>query len=278
MTRAHGHDPGRQEEYLQGMARERRRLRRLARLALAGMLLGALCVPLGAFGLGPVPHIFSAGDPIAADEMNENFAHLQDAITALEGTVAGLAMDVPSGGVMLFDLANCPSGWSEVEEARGRALVGLTGSAGTLRGTVGDALTDMEDRPHGHAVDIAAFDSANSSVAHTHSIPAAITGEGGAHNHQWWAEGQSFASSGVSLPVPPFPASVGSGTTVPNTWSANLYTDNEDPHTHSIAARTSGNASNTSHSHAVNPPSTPSGSASTSAVLPYVQLLVCRRD
>ena len=32
---------------------------------------------------------------------------------------------IPSGAVMAFNLANCPSGWSEYTSARGRVIVGL---------------------------------------------------------------------------------------------------------------------------------------------------------
>jgi hypothetical protein len=58
---------------------------------------------------------------------------------------------------MFFNLSSCPAGWTPVVAARGRYLVGLP-SAGTLGGTDGTALSDVEDRPVGQ---------------HTHpSIPA----------------------------------------------------------------------------------------------------------
>ncbi|GBE19574.1 hypothetical protein BMS3Abin17_00298 [archaeon BMS3Abin17] len=46
---------------------------------------------------------------------------------------------------MFFNLASCPSGWSELTSARGRYLVGLN-SGGSLAATQGTALTDQEDR------------------------------------------------------------------------------------------------------------------------------------
>lgn len=61
---------------------------------------------------------------------------------------------IPAGAVMFFHLAACPSGWSELVEARGRYLVGLP-SGGTLGATQGTALSNLEDRPtgqHGHSI------------------------------------------------------------------------------------------------------------------------------
>jgi hypothetical protein len=40
---------------------------------------------------------------------------------------------VPAGAVMAFDLPSCPAGWSELTQARGRVLIGLT--SGLTRGT-----------------------------------------------------------------------------------------------------------------------------------------------
>ena len=61
---------------------------------------------------------------------------------------------VPTGGIMFFNLATCPAGWTELTTARGRYLVGLPAS-GTLTGTDGTALTNLEDRPvgqHNHGI------------------------------------------------------------------------------------------------------------------------------
>jgi hypothetical protein len=55
---------------------------------------------------------------------------------------------VPSGAVIFFNLATCPSGWTELSSARGRYLVGLP-AGGTLAGTAGTALGDLENRPVG---------------------------------------------------------------------------------------------------------------------------------
>ncbi len=60
----------------------------------------------------------------------------------------------PAGAVSFFNLAACPSGWTELVAARGRYIVGLP-AGGALAGTVGTALTNLENRPvgqHTHAV------------------------------------------------------------------------------------------------------------------------------
>ncbi len=60
----------------------------------------------------------------------------------------------PAGAVMFFNLASCPSGWTELTSARGRYLVGRP-SGGALAGTQGTALTNLENRAvgqHNHAV------------------------------------------------------------------------------------------------------------------------------
>ena len=70
-----------------------------------------------------------------------------------------------AGGVMFFNLAACPTGWTEMTGARGRYLVGLPGS-GTLAGTAGTALSNLENRAvglHNHGI---------TDPGHTHSTVA----------------------------------------------------------------------------------------------------------
>lgn len=63
--------------------------------------------------------------------------------------VNGAAGDaLPAGAVSFFNLAACPSGWTELTAARGRYLVGVP-SGGTLASTVGTALSNVENRPVG---------------------------------------------------------------------------------------------------------------------------------
>ncbi len=71
---------------------------------------------------------------------------------------------VPAGFVGFFNLSSCPTGWSELTAAKGRYLVGLP-SGGTLAGTKGTALSNLEDRPvgqHNHTVN---------DPGHSHTVP-----------------------------------------------------------------------------------------------------------
>src|SRR3954452_21643175 len=67
---------------------------------------------------------------------------------------AGVDATAPAGAVMYFDLASCPSGWSDFAAGRGRYLVGMP-VGGTPGAAVGTALSPQENRPtgqHTHAV------------------------------------------------------------------------------------------------------------------------------
>jgi len=55
---------------------------------------------------------------------------------------------IPSNTVIFYNGTSCPSGWTELTSARGRYLVGLPLS-GTLAGTAGTALSNLENRPVG---------------------------------------------------------------------------------------------------------------------------------
>lgn len=61
---------------------------------------------------------------------------------------AGGGSGIPPGLIAAFNGA-CPSGWTEFASAQGRMIVGLP-SGGTLAGTVGTAMTDLENRTHTH--------------------------------------------------------------------------------------------------------------------------------
>jgi hypothetical protein len=51
---------------------------------------------------------------------------------------------VSTGGIIAIDSGTCPSGFTELTSARGRFLVG-TPSGGTLAGTAGSAMTDLQN-------------------------------------------------------------------------------------------------------------------------------------
>lgn len=65
-----------------------------------------------------------------------------------QGPVGPAGPGIPTGAVMHFNLATCPTGWTELTVARGRYLVALP-SGGTLGLTAGSALSNGEDRPTG---------------------------------------------------------------------------------------------------------------------------------
>ena len=76
---------------------------------------------------------------------------------------------LPSGLIMMKSSANCPSGWTEYTSTRGRALVGVP-SGGSVEGTVGSALTDLQDKTHSHT-----------GPSHSHTISTVITAAGSAN-------------------------------------------------------------------------------------------------
>lgn len=126
-----------------------------------------------------------------SDERAESQKKLAEATAALEGRLTGLDQRVTAGAekltalqsehegkiaavgksvdelgaavrkadenltdeVAFFNRRECPQGWSEYEDLRGRYLVGLP-EKGTLEGKAGTALTDLENRPTGDHVHV----------------------------------------------------------------------------------------------------------------------------
>jgi hypothetical protein len=94
----------------------------------------------------------------------------------------------PAGAVMFFDLADCPAGWSEFTEARGRYVVGLP-EGGELRGTSGTALSNLESRPVGQHNHTGAYN-------HTHPVTVITTPTGATFGVQWTFGGSAFVQTG----------------------------------------------------------------------------------
>jgi hypothetical protein len=117
-----------------------RNRRSLAVLVAVLLALGALARP--AHSQVTVPHTFTDGTTVYADEINANFQALVTAINAVT--------TVPQNTVAFFVLAACPTGWTEYTAARGLYIVGLP-SGGTLEGKPASqtALTDKENRATG---------------------------------------------------------------------------------------------------------------------------------
>lgn len=91
--------------------------------------------------LSGVPHTFSQGQVISAEQVNNNFQAVINGINDVDALF-------PSGTVMMFDLDNCPVGWSAFQDAQGRYLLGKQ-PAGQLGQQVGTPLTDGENRAAG---------------------------------------------------------------------------------------------------------------------------------
>jgi hypothetical protein len=103
-----------------------------------------------------------------------------------QGT-AGQDATAPAGGVMFFNLASCPAGWSELAAAQGRYLVGVP-AGGTLGGTSGTPLGNQESRPVGQHTH-SATDS-----GHSHSIPT-VTGTSGNEIRPLYGSGSITSSA-----------------------------------------------------------------------------------
>ena len=218
---------------------------------------------------------------------------------------AGYAKEVasvPTGAVMFFDLAACPGGWSPLAGGAGRTVVGVAPGA-TIGGSVGASLSDQGSRTitdtpshlhsvdpdsqsvsigtaggHGHNVDPDAY-AISSSGSHAHTMGAA-----GTHDHGLYLEySGGYGTYGVM------------GTT--NNTGGN-YSDapmgSTGSHSHTV------NSTNSSHTHSVDLPakasttvaahshagsfnmsafdSAATGSAAVDVTMPYIQLLICRKD
>lgn len=196
---------------------------------------------------------------------------------------------VPAGAVMSFNLAACPVGWSEATAAQGRAMVGKP-AGGTLAGTVGGGLSDLEDRTHTHDVD-PPNTSTTFTTTHTHSVnPLNTLSTSDVHNHTWaffsnterWysynAAGSSFVmvdhddgmgAEGVGY----YPVAEDSIAATTRSY----YTAN-DNHNHYVDISAFTSSPGSGHSHSVDIPNTSSTTASTSDAMPYIQYLMCQKD
>jgi len=87
----------------------------------------------------------------------------------------------PAGTVAFFVLGACPSGWTAYASALGRYIVGLP-VAGTLEGTAGTALTNLQNRAvgqHNHSVNPPNTNTTTKGN-HTHTTyGVSISGESG---------------------------------------------------------------------------------------------------
>ncbi|MBI2577206.1 hypothetical protein HYV84_08400 [Candidatus Woesearchaeota archaeon] len=164
--------------------------------------------------------------------------------TAFEGTFTGIA-SVPSGAVIFYDGTSCPAGWSRLSGSQGRVIVGLTDNAEDpdVKATVGAALSNKGKK------------TITEVPAHTHSVnpPSTASSSSGAHTHDY------------------------------QTWKGDARYDIEGDGGHAVSysadSRTTTSAG--AHTHTVDIASFTSGSTGASSVdvtMPYIQLLVCKKD
>jgi hypothetical protein len=152
---------------------------------------------------------------------------------------------LPAGMIAAFNAA-CPSGWTELAAAQGRVIVGLP-SGGTLAGTVGTALTNLENRTHAHTY--------SEVVNHTHTVT--VTDPGHVHTQRYHAA----TTGGLSGP-----------TTVPDT-SSNTPTNygvTTASATTGITAATANPAGGVAQG--------TTATKATGDVIPYIQLRLCEKD
>jgi hypothetical protein len=182
------------------------------------------------------------------------FTRLEPLQSVSSSPSRGVPQEVPSGAVMFFDRSQCPDGWTEYVAARGRAIVGLV-YGGTVGGTVGAPLSDLEQRSHGHQVNQFYVD----------------TDPGGRHNHIW----STIQSAGGDIQWSSYDAS--GNPVLAFSWGNGI--GNEGSGIYPMAAQPNATfytIQDGTHSHEVFVPTF--ATSSEPSLVPYVQLLVCQKD
>jgi hypothetical protein len=157
---------------------------------------------------------------------------------------ASWAAGIPSGAVMYFNLAGCPTGWSELTAARGRYIVGLPGG-GTLNGTAGTALSNQENRASGQ---------------HDHTVDPPSTSSSTDGNHQHTIRTEWGTTNGLNIGAPNGQYNQVSSSTSYQT-SNPIGAAGDHSHTTDISQFNSGNSGSVAGTNA-----------------PYIQLRVCQKD
>jgi len=250
----------------------------------------------------------------ASDTANGSFSVFLPLILNAIGAIA----EVPQGAVMSFNLSSCPSGWTEVTAAQGRAIVGLP-SGGTLTGTVGSGLGDLENRNHSHNLNPDAFSSSiagihnhgadppefQSALAGNHfhylDIPQGLSTDEDTHQHRWsrfdgedWTSGDgqiitNWSNGMDAAGADYYPISRNSTGWIQFFTSEESHThtlgdleyvttEGEPHHYHLVDVPTFTTENSVGHQHSIDVPNTSSTTASTSDVIPYIQFLVCEKD
>lgn len=122
----------------------------------------------------------------------------------LLGDGVGTPESIPTGTIAFFNLASCPSNWSEYTSLQGRYAVGKP-SGGTLSATVGTALNNIENREHGkhgHTVNDQqhAHNITDDGHVHTETAPGG-SGIGGVAGTGWGITYPSTVSATTDITI-----------------------------------------------------------------------------
>lgn len=100
------------------------------------VLIAAILLAAGAAFAQPVITTFVADSPALATQVNDNFTQVT-------------SFTVPKNGIIFFDGANCPSGWTQI--AQGRTIVGRP-TTGTNGLAFGAAISGNNEPVHSHSM------------------------------------------------------------------------------------------------------------------------------
>ncbi len=116
-------------------------------------------------------------------------------VLTMGGNIVG-GVGVPSRLIAFWTFSTPPAGWVEYAAARGRFIVGVP-SGGTIAGTVGTALTNLQDKTHTHT----GPSHTHTGPSHTHTGPN-HTHTGPSHTHNQNSAGANTANADASLYPP----------------------------------------------------------------------------
>jgi hypothetical protein len=159
-------------------------------------------------------------------------------VVTLTGQVLIPGGTVPSGGIIMVSSGGCPSGWSELTEARGRYVVGVPAS-GTLLATVGSAMTDAQN------LSVTPTFTGSTLAAHQHAVPV------------------SRNSSRLTASVP---------------YGANGTSHSNGDYANVAASTGTDTGFMLSESVSGGTPAGTNSAVTTGALAPYVQVRLCRRS
>lgn len=179
---------------------------------------------------------------------------------------------VPKNGIILMTDATCPAGFAEYTAARGYYLVGVP-SGGTNAGTVGSAMTDLQNLTHTHTGPSHTH-TYTDIVNHVHSVDppstsVAVTDPQHKHGEQMKsvAGGNTATSAGGSDATADGTSTAGNNASTGITASVNIAAFDSANPTGGVATGTTA-AGGTGAT----------GTASTSSVAPYFQIRLCQKS